>query len=50
MKRKPNFEGQQLTMGVFGKLIERIGSITGEFKRKKIDGLSKINTQQKNVD
>jgi len=36
LKRKPDLVGSFLTLGVFEKLTERIGSISGELKRKKI--------------
>ena len=36
LKRKPDLVGSFLTFGVFEKLTDRIGSISGEFKRKKV--------------
>jgi len=36
LKRKPDLVGSFLTLGVFEKLTDRLGLISGECKRKKI--------------
>lgn len=36
LKRKPDLVGSFLTLGVFDKLTEKVGEISGEFRRKKV--------------